>query len=55
MAALKKILCIITDRFWRVMFIAGKIADKAYIRFWHPFFQKLDVTFKDSTIMMYCI
>jgi hypothetical protein len=48
MAALKKILCIILIGF-AVMFIIGKIADKAYIRFWHPFFQKLDVTFKDST------
>jgi len=48
MTPLKKLIFILLIGFTG-LFIAGKIADKTYQRFWHPFFQKLDVAFKDST------
>ncbi len=31
------------------LFIAGKIADKGYQRFWRPFYEKMDVAFKDKS------
>jgi hypothetical protein len=48
MTPLKKLVCILLIGLTS-LFIAGKIADKTYQRFWHPFFQKFDVAFKDST------
>jgi hypothetical protein len=48
MAPLKKIIFILLLAFTG-LFIAGKIADKGYHYFWEPFFEKMDIIYRDST------